>query len=59
MGKDSENFFSITKLKMSCVVIDILSWITITVCNFKEFFQGFYWTRSKWMLGISLAIITF
>ena len=34
-------------------------WVTITVCDFKEFLQGFYWTRSKWMLRICLTVITF
>lgn len=59
VGKNSENFFSITKLKMSCVVIDISRWVAIAVCDFKEFLQGFYWPRSKWMLSVGLAVVTF
>ena len=59
VGKDSKNFFSFTKLKMSCIVVDIFCWVTITVCDFKEFLQSFYWTRSKWVLRICLTVITF
>ena len=57
MGKDTQFFFSLTKCKVTSIIVHILSRVTITFSNLQELMQGLYRTRSKRMLLICLRII--